>query len=58
MVEDGAVVGFAAGDITFTCDQPVAWTVDGEFGGEQAATHIKNLPQALTMACGTPDQEK
>ena len=57
MVEDGAVVGFAAGDITFTCDQPVAGTVDGEFGGEQAETHIKNLPQALTMACGTPTEE-
>lgn len=51
--EDGAVVGFAAGDITFTCDQSVAWTVDGEFGGEQAVTHVKCLPQALTMACGT-----
>ena len=54
LAEDGAVVGFSAGDITFTCDQPVAWTVDGEFGGEQAVTHVKNLPQALTMACGTP----
>ena len=52
--EDGVVTGFVSGDITFTCGQPVAWTVDGEFGGEQAVTHIKNLPQALTMACGTP----
>lgn len=52
MVEDGAVTGFSAGDVTFTCGQPVAWTVDGEFGGEQAVTHVKNLPQALTMACG------
>jgi len=53
MVEGGAVVGFSSGDITFTCNQPLAWTVDGEFGGEQAVTHIKNLPQALTMACGS-----
>lgn len=52
--EDGVVTGFVAGNITFTCDQPVAWTVDGEFGGEQAVTHVRNLPQALTMACGTP----
>ena len=57
MAEDGAVVGFAAGDVTFACDRPVAWTVDGEFGGEQAVTRIKNLPQALTMACGTPREE-
>lgn len=53
MVEDGAVVGFSAGEITFTCDKPVAWTVDGEFGGEQAVTHVKCLPQAISIACGT-----
>ncbi len=52
LVEDGAVTGFAAGEVTFSCDVPVAWTVDGEFGGEQAVTHVKNLSQALTMACG------
>ena len=57
LVEEGAVTGFAAGDITFTCDTPVAWTVDGEFGGEQAVTHVKNLPKALTMACGTRSAE-
>ena len=50
---DGAVVGFSAGEVTFTCDAPVAWTVDGEFGGEQAVTTVKNLPCALTIACGT-----
>ena len=57
MEEGGAVVGFSAGDITFTCDQPVAWTVDGEFGGEQAVTRVKCLPQALTMACGAGSAE-
>ena len=58
LVEDGAVTGFSAGDITFQCDAPVAWTVDGEFGGEQAVTHIKCLPQALTMACGSGSAER
>ena len=57
MAEDGAVIGFAAGEVTFTCDAPVAWTVDGEFGGEQAVTVVKNLPQALTMSCGAPTEE-
>ena len=52
LAEDGAVTGFAAGEITFTCDTPVAWTVDGEFGGEQEVTVIHNHTQALTMACG------
>ncbi len=54
MAEDGAVVGFSAGEITFACDRPVAWTVDGEFGGEQTVTHVRNLPRALTMATGAP----
>jgi len=55
--EDGAVVGFSAGDITFVCDKGVAWTVDGEFGGEQEVIHVRCLPQALTMACGARSAE-
>ncbi len=50
--EDGAVVGFIAREVSFRCDQPVAWTVDGEFGGEREVTRIRNLPRALTIACG------
>ena len=57
LVPEGAVTGFSAGEITFSCDRPAAWTVDGEFGGEQAVTHIKNLPQALAIACGIPAEE-
>lgn len=52
LVEGGAVQGFAASEIVFTCDQPVAWTVDGEYGGEQQETVVKNLPRAIPMACG------
>ena len=54
VTEDGAVTGFAAGEVTFACDVPVAWTVDGEFGGEQAVTTIHNKAQAIAMACGIP----
>lgn len=50
--EDGAVTGFTASQVTFRCDRPVAWTVDGEFGGEREETAIRNLPRALTIACG------
>ena len=57
LAEDGAVTGFAASEITFECGQSVAWTVDGEFGGEQAVTHVKNLPQAVTIACGPGSAE-
>ena len=52
--EDGAVVGFQTGEVTFTCDAPVAWTVDGEFGGEQAVTHIHSRRRAVTIASGGP----
>ncbi len=58
MAEDGAVTGFSAGSVTFACSQGVAWTVDGEFGGEQAVTHVQNLPRALTIACGSGSAEQ
>lgn len=48
----GAVVGFPASEVTFTCDRPVAWTVDGEFGGAQEVTTVKNIPRAISIACG------
>ena len=50
--EDGAVIGLTASRVTFRCDRPVAWTVDGEFGGERQETTVKNLPRALSIACG------
>ena len=52
--EHGTVVAFSAGEVTFACDQNVAWTVDGEFGGEQAVTAVRNQNRAITMACGIP----
>ncbi len=48
----GAVEAFTAREITFRCDQPVAWTVDGEFGGQRAETVINVLPRAIAIACG------
>ena len=54
LVDGGAVMGFSASKAVFTCDRPVAWTVDGEFGGEQQETVVRNLPHALMMACGGP----
>lgn len=52
--EDGAVVAFSSGEVTFTCDQIVAWTVDGEFGGGQTVTTVRSQTRAITMACGAP----
>lgn len=52
ITRDGAVTGFPASRVTFTCDKPVSWTVDGEFGGEREITVVENLPGAVTIACG------
>lgn len=50
---DGAVVAFSCSQVTFSCDHPVAWTADGEFGGEHQVCHIRNLPRELIIACGS-----
>lgn len=47
----GAVETFTAKEISFHCDQPVAWTVDGEFGGKRADTLVNVLPQSIQIAC-------
>lgn len=49
---DGLVVGLQAGEVSFTCDHPLPWTLDGEFGGEHTVLPIKNSRQALQFACG------
>lgn len=48
----GAVEAFSAKEVTFSCDRPVAWTVDGEFGGERMETQVKALPRSIRIACG------
>jgi len=51
LVQDGALVGFTASEVTFRSNQPVAWTVDGEFGGKREETVVRNLKQAVRIAC-------
>jgi len=51
LVQDGAVVGFTADEVTFRSPHSVAWTVDGEFGGERQETIVKNVPRAINVAC-------
>jgi len=50
--EDGSVVGFTCTKAHFTSPKPLAWTVDGEFGGEYTDLTISNRSQALVIACG------
>lgn len=56
--ESGAVTEFAASRVTFTCDRPVSWTLDGEFGGERAVAIIENLPRVFVLACGSSTKRK
>lgn len=36
-------------DLKITSDTPIAWSLDGEFGGEYAEVEIKNCKQALEI---------
>ena len=48
---EGALVSFAASEVTFRSPTEVAWTVDGEFGGKRQVTEVKNLHWAVRVAC-------
>ena len=53
VVSGGALVHFQASHITFTSDQPMPWTIDGEFGGDQKVNEVVNHRQALTIIRGS-----
>ena len=46
----GTVEAFTAKEISFHCDDPVAWTVDGEFGGKRNDTLVRVLPRSVRIA--------
>ena len=49
---DGNVIGFQSGDITFEAGEQVAWTLDGEFGGDTENVRIWNQPRVLRIMRG------
>lgn len=49
---DGNVIGFQSAHITFECQEPVAWTLDGEYGGDVELAQIQNLSQAIRIMRG------
>ncbi len=49
---DGNVIGFRASEITFTAEDALPWTVDGEFGGDTKVAHITNRKQAIEIMRG------
>lgn len=48
----GSRIHFKASHLVFTCDKPIPWTVDGEFGGNQAVNEVVNRQKALTILRG------
>ncbi len=51
-IEDSSVLSFRAKELKFTSLEKVAWTIDGEFGGEGTKQHIINHHQSLTVVHG------
>ncbi|MCI9156009.1 MAG: YegS/Rv2252/BmrU family lipid kinase [Lawsonibacter sp.] len=50
----GALVQFQARSLTFTSNQPIPWTLDGEFGGSQLVNQVSNRQKALNIIRGVP----
>lgn len=50
--DGGALIQFQASSLTFTCDRPLPWTIDGEFGGSQPVNVISNRQKALQIIQG------
>ena len=38
-----------AAEVTVSCPEPIAWTVDGELGGTTAEAHIRNCHRAIRI---------
>ena len=48
--ESGAITMFRTKSVQFHSAAPVAWTLDGEFGGEHAAVTVENLQHGVQFA--------
>ena len=51
-VQTPAVVSFETSKVTITCDKPIPWTVDGEYGGTFAVSQVENCCRAITVIRG------
>ncbi len=51
-VSAGARIHFQASHMVFTCEKPLPWTIDGEYGGTQEINEVVNCPRALNIIRG------
>lgn len=49
---NGIVEAFHAKSLTFSGDEELPWTLDGEYGGSPQSVTIENLPHAITIIKG------
>lgn len=47
--DENQVLFFHTSNVTITTEEPIKWTVDGEFGGKLEKVNIKNLPGAIKI---------
>lgn len=51
-------IAIQTGRIRFESEQPVAWTLDGEFGGEHREMTVENLPSFVTILSGRREESE
>lgn len=52
VTDTGLVISFSASKVQVTCQEPLPWTLDGEFGGDPLVAEIENKPQAIDLVWG------
>ncbi len=52
-VEGSAVLTFQASHLKFTSEQPIPWTLDGEYGGSSTVNELQNHQKAITICQGS-----
>ena len=50
LVDDtNMIYSFKSNHVKFIAKNDVAWTLDGEYGGEHAEVEVRNLQQAISI---------
>ena len=49
---EGSVMSFHASRLNITCEKPIPWTIDGEYGGNHQRSEVKIHHNAITILRG------
>ncbi len=52
------ITSIQSASVRFQSEEPVSWTLDGEFGGEHRELTVENLPRYVTILSGKQQEEK